>query len=770
MIDPAHPVYDNTPVAPLRPQYEYDPIDKLSLPSVTIVTPFHNTGTVFHETARSVLQQSLQQWEWLIINDGSTDPESLKVLEYYRHSDPRVRVIDHTRNQGPGVARNAGFRMAQAAYVGQLDSDDLLEPTALEKWLWFLESYSEFAFVSGYSVGFGAQQYLWSEGFHRGAAFLEDNLVDTNTMVRRAVHQKVGGYDEAMQGGMEDWEFWLRCANHGYWGGTVPEYLDWYRRRPTHTDRWADWDSGERQQSRQTELRRRYPSLWDGKFPQPQLRWHAPHTPVPIDLPCHNRLQKRKSRLLMILPWMTIGGADKFNLDVLQQLTQRGWEISIATTLHANQPWFPTFACYTPDIFILPHFLRLVDYPRFLHYLIVSRDVDVVIISNSELGYHVLPYLRAQCPTVAFLDFCHMEEEQWKNGGYPQRGVEYQKLLDLNIVASQHLQQWMAQRGAETRRVRVCYINVDPKHWTRSDVGRRTQVRREYSLSETVPVISYVGRICAQKRPQIFAETIQQLALQGESFAAVVAGDGPDLDWLRTFVKKHGLDAHVRLLGAVTNERVRDLLSATDIFFLPSEWEGIALSIYEAMACGVVVVGADVGGQRELVTQDCGILVARSDEATEVQQYTEALALLLRDESRRQRMGQAGRQRIETFFTIEQMGEHMATLVSEALQLHREQPRLLPTVDMGRICVNQAIEYVRLSEVADGLWQERGQATSAVLYPHLLDPHQDSWRTLAYFAVRRLLLPYYRAALERHLTWLLPVKNRLKYILLQKHG
>ena len=188
------------------------------------------------------------------------------------------------------------------------------------------------------------------------------------------------------------------------------------------------------------------------------------------------------------------------------------------------------------------------------------------------------------------------------------------------------------------------------------------------------------------------------------------------------------------------------------------------------MACGVVVVGADVGGQRELVTQDCGILVARSDEATEVQQYTEALALLLRDESRRQRMGQAGRQRIETFFTIEQMGEHMATLVSEALQLHREQPRLLPTVDMGRICVNQAIEYVRLSEVADGLWQERGQATSAVLYPHLLDPHQDSWRTLAYFAVRRLLLPYYRAALERHLTWLLPVKNRLKYILLQKHG
>src|SRR6266852_2104918 len=144
MIDPASSDYTNTPASPHRPRFGYATDDASALPCVAIVTPFYNTGPVFHETAASVLQQSLQQWEWLIVNDGSTDPESLALLEEYRHRDPRIRVIDHGVNQGLSAARNTGFRVARSPYVVQLDSDDLLEPTAVEKWVWYLESYPEF--------------------------------------------------------------------------------------------------------------------------------------------------------------------------------------------------------------------------------------------------------------------------------------------------------------------------------------------------------------------------------------------------------------------------------------------------------------------------------------------------------------------------------------------------------------------------------------------------------------------------------------------------
>src|SRR5712692_2690919 len=99
MIDPAHPDYSNTPVSPRRPCYGYAPANLNARPAVTIVTPYFDTGAVFEETARSVLQQSFQQWEWLIINDGSTDPQSLAQLQSYRQSDPRIRIINHSSNR-----------------------------------------------------------------------------------------------------------------------------------------------------------------------------------------------------------------------------------------------------------------------------------------------------------------------------------------------------------------------------------------------------------------------------------------------------------------------------------------------------------------------------------------------------------------------------------------------------------------------------------------------------------------------------------------------
>jgi glycosyltransferase involved in cell wall biosynthesis len=416
----------------------------------------------------------------------------------------------------------------------------------------------------------------------------------------------------------------------------------------------------------------------------------------------------------------------------------------------------------TPDIFILEHFLRLVDYPRFLRYLIASRQIDAVLISHSEFGYQLLPYLRAHCPEVTFVDYCHIEEEQWKNGGYPRQAVEYQNLIDLNLVSSAHLKGWMENQGADSQRIAVCHTNIDPEWW-RPDPEQRMLVRQEFGTDEITPIILYAARLCPQKQPRVFAQTMLQLVERGLRFTALVAGNGEEFTWLQSFLHRYKLGTKVRLLGAVSNERIRVLMASADIFFLPSQWEGIALSLYEAMACGVAIVGADVGGQRELVTPECGILVARGNEETEVAYYSEVLGTLLRDPERCHTMGKAGRLRVEGHFRLEQMGEKISTLLSDAARLRVTQPRAIPSPTVGQICAIQAVEYVRLTELADGLWQERGRRA---LPPYLLDPQNDSWRTLAYFTVRRLLLPYYRAVLDRDVPVLRPLKNRLKRVLL----
>ena len=749
MIDPDRPDYDNTPASDRRPAFDYELADAPCAPCVSIVTPFYNTGAVFHETARTVLRQSLQCWEWIIVNDASTDPVSLEILGQYRRGDARIRVLDLPENRGLAGARNAGFRAARTPYVLQLDSDDLLEPTAAEKWWWCLESYPEYAFAKGYCVGFGAQEYTWTGGFHEGKAFLDSNRVDATSLIRTSVHEAVGGYDEANRGGLEDWAFWLKCASHGSWGTTIPEYLDWYRRRDRHGETWANWDGAAGEQRFRTALKERFPRLWKGGFPQVTPRHHMPNESLADHVPAGNRLVKRKRRVLMVLPWLTMGGADKFNLDLVSGLVQRQWEVTIVTTLPGDHSWLPLFAAHTPDVFPLHHFLRLTDYPRFLRYIMESRAPDVVLVSNSELGYLLLPYLRAHAPDTAFVDFCHMEEEHWKNGGFPHFSVQYQSGLDLSITASTHLKQWMGKRGGDEERIVVRHLGVRLPSDSRV-AAVRAATRQRLGISDDVPILLYAERLCEQKQPLVFAETMLRLAREGEVFVALVAGDGPDEARLRKFIASNRLDAHVRLLGKQPPDIVADLMSAADVCFLPSKHEGIALVAYEAMAHGCLVVSTDVGGQRELVTPECGVLLPPDSEASD---FAGALSTFLRDRSRRLDLQRHARARIEQQFGRDTMIGGMEAALERAQHHARTDPRAPVPLSVGRICAAQAIEYCRLYAVADRLWlSAHGSAQTAP---------SENWRTRLFRAFT-VLEPAYAWGMRRGWQWLPVARRRIR--------
>jgi glycosyltransferase involved in cell wall biosynthesis len=760
MIDPQRPDYSDTPASERRSTFTYALADARVEPMVSIVTPFFNTGALFHETARSVFRQSLQQWEWLIVNDASTDPVARDVLGQYRNRDARIRVIDLATNGGPSRARNVAYAAARTPYALQLDSDNLLEPTAAEKWWWYLQSHPRAAFVKGFSVGFGAQSYLWRDGFHNSAAFLTSNPVDATSMVRVGTHRRVGGYDETMREGLEDWDFWMRCAAAGEWGGTVPEFLDWYRRRPNHNDRWSEWDRGARQKAFVARLRARYPAVWTGAFPDVSDEPPSNAT-LSFDVPSVNRLQKPAGpkgpgpagagRLLLIVPWFAMGGSDKFNLDLVEMLTGRGWEVTIAAT--QNDPaWLSHFTRWTPDVFSLPAFLRSVDYPRFLLYLLRSRQIDVVMVAHAELGYHLLPFLRSQAPDVTFVDYLHIVEESWHAGGYPRLSIQYRNLLDLSIVSSRHLERWMRTEGAEPDRVYVCYtggrvIGDDNLQ------GDRERVRQELGVGADEPLILYPARLCPQKQPKVFAGTLRVLADQGARVTCLVAGDGPDRAWLGTFLKRQRLTERVRMLGPVSPARMSELMGASNICFLPSTHEGVALTLYEAMSHGCVFVGADVGGQCEVASEPFGILLPRlHDPDREAAAYAVAISQVLNDRTGMQRTGEAARQRIAESFSVEHMVETMGQAFATAERLRRERPRALLSHDVGQLTATRAIEHHRVVRLAERLWTRQ-----AGVRP--LDG--GGWR-LWLFRMCTHFEPAYAWGLRRGWRWLPAARERIR--------
>lgn len=708
MIDPHKPDYKNTPASSLRPSFAYETACPDAAPLVSILTPYYETGEIFHETAESIFRQSLQQWEWIIVNDGSKQPEALEALERYRNREPRIRVVDSPTNDGLPASRNKGAAVARAPYFYLIDSDDLIEPTTLEKSYWYLESHPEFAFVSGYSVGFGAREYLWTRGFFEGEKFLHENLATGRAMVRASVHRQVGGHDAARRGGFEDWDFWLRCAGAGLWGNTIPEYLDWYRWREDHFARWSDLKDREARAAFEVYLGQQHAALYHGGFPTIPKSWPVPFETISDSLPeGSNRLEKRRQRCLIILPWFAMGGAEKFALDVVQQLTANGWKVTLAAThKRPDTSWMAEFGKYTPDIFVLQNFLKSTDHPRFLRYLIESRDPDVVLVTHSEAGYLLLPYLRAHCPGPAYVDYNHIEEEHWKNGGYPRYAAGSQELLDLNIVSSEHLKNWIAARGADPERIEVCYTNIDTAEWTRR-AETREEVRSRFEIGGDEPVIMFAGRITAQKQPRVLGGALVELANRGVNYRAFIAGDGEDRATLEEMISENGLADRVHFLGSVPTRAIREYMSASDVFFLPSHWEGIALSIYEAMAMELAIVGADVGGQRELVLPECGILVRRDSVTNEIQAHASALEIVLADPGTCHEMGRRGRQRVEAHFRLEEMGRRMISLFERARELQRQSPRTAPGPQFGLECAARAVEYLRVYDLSEWLWWER---------------------------------------------------------------
>ena len=681
---------------------------------VSVITPYYNTEAFFVETFVALQAQSLQNWEWVIVDDGSTDQASVERLAGIASQDSRIRVSRQV-NAGPGAARNAAYRQATGRFVCLLDSDDMFEPTYLEKCVWFLDSNPEFAFCNAYSVVFGDQCFLHAAGFQRGKTHVLANSGPPISVIRHAAYAACGGFDESIRFGHEDWDFWLAMAKTGHWGYTIQEFLQWYRKRGN--GRYEEiMRSGNVNADFEAMMLRKYEGL-EKTFPEPVRRHPLPYETVNATTHVHNPLAANPTgrRIMFIIPWMVTGGADRVNLDLIEGLVAHGHDVTVCATLPTDHVWEHQFSQWTPDIFILPNILSPSDYPRFLAHLIQSRQIDTVLITGSTIGYHLLPYLRAASPGVAFLDMSHVEELHWLNGGHPRFGVGYQDALDLNIVTTRHLAEWMQDRGADRTRIRVMYTGIraaKPANWA----TLREEVRHQLDIPADVPVIVFAGRICEQKRPAMLAEILKLANDKGLVFRALIIGSGEQKELLEDLLKQYGLSSCVQMLGAVSHERWLNILVASDIFLMPSQYEGISIALLEAMAAGVVPVVSKVGGQEEIVAPNAGVLVPQG--TNELSEYLAAISLLLSNPAHLQQMSTECKALAISKLSWESMTNNFLTLVAEAHQLKVDHPRHPISLGMAIELSTLSLENKRLADAVDWLWRSKfGPATVQVLAP-----------------------------------------------------
>jgi len=195
---------------------------------ISVLVPCFNHGQFVREAIDSVLAQTLQDFEIIVVDDGSTDPHTRKTLQDL--AQERIRVLS-TGNQGLPAARNHAARHSGGEFLCALDADDKLAAEWLEKAARVLDENPGVAFVSHWLQTFGDERWSWKPERCDLPSLLARNAVNGAALVRRTAFDAVGGYDESMRQGCEDWDFWLRLVEGGFAGVIIPEVLFYYRRR-----------------------------------------------------------------------------------------------------------------------------------------------------------------------------------------------------------------------------------------------------------------------------------------------------------------------------------------------------------------------------------------------------------------------------------------------------------------------------------------------------------------------------------------------------------
>lgn len=180
---------------------------------VAVVIPVFDSGATLTETLESVFAQTHPALEIVVVDDGSTDPLTLGVLDALREDD-RVRVIRQD-NAGPSAARNAGIAASSAPYFMPVDSDDRIHPRYIAEAVRVLEERPDIPLAYARAELFGRYSGPWRLPDFDWAGFLIHNQIFPSALFRRADWTAIGGYDESMRRGREDHDFVMRVLARG---------------------------------------------------------------------------------------------------------------------------------------------------------------------------------------------------------------------------------------------------------------------------------------------------------------------------------------------------------------------------------------------------------------------------------------------------------------------------------------------------------------------------------------------------------------------------
>jgi glycosyltransferase involved in cell wall biosynthesis len=357
--------------------------------------------------------------------------------------------------------------------------------------------------------------------------------------------------------------------------------------------------------------------------------------------------KRERIPILYLAPWVGYGGSDKNTIDWFRWIDRDRFAPSLIATQPSPNPLLDQVEPYADEVWVLPDLMPAEDMPRFIFDFLRSREVRVIHLMNSRIGFDLLPDLVALPDPPSVVVQMHAEEVD-RSGYVRYVSARYGDLVDLFSMSNRHVADAVEEYGVPAEKVRVIYTGIDPDEFSPDRAEPVAELPRDRLQ------ILFAARLVAQKDPLLMLDVASALRDRGVSFQIHVVGEGDMEEEMRQRIAAADLGEHVLLHPPMPG--LQPWYAACDVLLMTSAFEGIPVVVFEAMAMGMPIVTAGLPAIAELLDdEDDGLVLPRDSVAG----YVEPLARLARDREHLAARGREMRARAKEQFSVQQMAaEH----------------------------------------------------------------------------------------------------------------
>lgn len=694
------------------------------MPKISVVMSVYNGKKYLKEAIESILNQTFKDFEFIIINDGSTD-KTERIIKNY--NDLRIKLINNKKNIGLTKSLNKGLRIAKGKYIVRQDADDVSLPRRLEKQINVLEGDKNLGMVASWIKLIDEEgKYLGSWPADRAnnspeeiyyTLNFENCLGHSSTVFRKKIIAALGGYNELYRKS-QDYELWQRLSKVT----KIKKLKKTLVLRRKHKNNTSVLEH--QRLEKIIFIRNMKKNLGEGtkgfnlflikdRFDRSDPNFDykikifkkvnqkiIDSAPVFLDekklKKCvHKRtsgerriksfiknflryinfflfwiiekeklkITKKRKNILFVVPYIMAGGAERIFLNIAKGLDKKKYSCHIVATKPSNKEWLNEFQTVFKNVIVSGESVinEIMSY-KLLSKLVDELKIDIYLTSNSVPGYNFLPQLKEKYENVKTVDILHAEEST----GAADQYIWTTPFLDRRICISRRLKKHMRKEYQE-HSIGEYYLtrlriirNGIDTEKFRPKISQRGRFRSKYEIKSTERIITYLGRFSKEKNPFLFIDIAKSILDLAPEQKLRFVMAGDGPKFKQAKKRINRYGIKKHFLLPGTINNVPELLEDSYLLLITSKREGTPVTIMESMAKGVPVVSTNVGAISEIIENGVNGILISGYDNLK-SIFAHEITRLLNDE-RKYTMATKTREVITNNYSFEKMAEKYQSL------------------------------------------------------------------------------------------------------------